>query len=122
MFKNSLFAGKHLISDFSNIKNTDLLNDCDKLKDICRQVCILNDFTILGELSHIFTPEGCSFIFLLSESHLSIHTYPERNHISFDLYTCRDYQNNDCYNNIITILKESLNCEDNSLILDRKFI
>ena len=121
MFNDSIFAGKHIISDLSNIKNISLLNDCEGLKKICREICSQNNFSILGELDYIFTPQGLSFIFLLSESHLSIHTYPERNHISFDLYTCRDYQNNEDYNNIIKLLKESLNCDDNTLIIDRKF-
>lgn len=121
MFKNSLIAGKHLISDFSNIKNTTLLNDCEKLKDMCRQLCLINDFTIIGELSHIFTPQGCSFIFLLTESHLSVHTYPERNHISFDLYTCREYDSDKEYQKIIELLKKELQSEDHSLIVNRQF-
>ena len=41
-------------------------------------------------MSHKFTSggEGVTGIFLLSESHLSYHTYPENNYISIDLYTC----------------------------------
>lgn len=121
MFNDSILAGKHLISDLYYIKNTSLLNDCEGLKSLCRDICVKFNFSILGELDYIFTPQGLSFIFLLSESHLSIHTYPERNHISFDLYTCREYENDDSYNNIIKLLKDSLECDDNSLILNRKF-
>jgi S-adenosylmethionine decarboxylase len=121
MFNDSILAGKHLISDLYYIKNTSLLNDCEGLKSLCRDICLKFNFSILGELDYIFTPQGLSFIFLLSESHLSIHTYPERNHISFDLYTCREYENDDSYNNIIKLLKDSLECDDNSLILNRKF-
>jgi len=121
MFNNSILAGKHLISDLYNIKNINLLNNCEELKSLCRDICIKYNFSILGELDYIFTPQGLSFIFLLSESHLSIHTYPERNHISFDLYTCKEYQNDDDYNNIIKSLKESLDCNDNTLIINRKF-
>ncbi len=121
MFNDSILAGKHIISDLYNINNTSLLNNCEGLKSLCRDICAKYNFSILGELDYIFTPQGLSFIFLLSESHLSIHTYPEKNHISFDLYTWKVYENNDCYNNIITELKKALDCEDNSLILDRKF-
>ncbi|WP_375685671.1 S-adenosylmethionine decarboxylase family protein, partial [Bartonella sp. TT110JLCBS] len=49
---------------------------------------------ILGFMSHKFTTDGqgVTGFFLLSESHLSFHTYPESNYISIDLYTCgQDY-------------------------------
>lgn len=121
MFQDSLIAGKHLICDFSNIKNTLLLNNCEDLKNLCRIICKNNDFTILGELDYIFTPQGLSFIFLLSESHLSVHTYPERNHLSFDLYTCREYKSDDEYNIIINYLKENLECDATVNIINRKF-
>jgi hypothetical protein len=32
MFINSIIAGKHIISDLYNIKNTNLLNNCEGLK------------------------------------------------------------------------------------------
>jgi S-adenosylmethionine decarboxylase len=78
-------------------------------------------FTILGELEHEFVPQGFSFIFLLSESHLSIHTFPERNHMSFDLYTCRQYENNDVYLKIYETLLVELGATSECQIIDRKF-
>jgi S-adenosylmethionine/arginine decarboxylase-like enzyme len=30
-------------------------------------------------------------------NNLSVHTFPERNHIAFDLYTCKHYDNNEVY-------------------------
>jgi len=95
MFENTDSCGKHLICDFKNISNIQLLNNKLDLKLLCKNLCIENNFTILGEIDHDFHPQGCSFVFLLSESHLSVHTFPERNHLSFDLYTCRQYDDND---------------------------
>jgi S-adenosylmethionine decarboxylase len=63
------------------------LNDCSELNKLLKELCNNYDFTILNETQHIFEPIGCSIIFLLSESHLSLHTFPERNYIAFDLYT-----------------------------------
>jgi S-adenosylmethionine decarboxylase len=97
MFDDTNSSGKHLICDFKNIENTKLLNDKLGLKLLCKNLCIENNFTIIGEIDHDFHPQGCSFILLLSESHLSIHTFPERNHIAFDLYTCKHYDNNEVY-------------------------
>jgi S-adenosylmethionine decarboxylase proenzyme len=122
MFQNALSAGKHLICDFKNIQNEELLQDKTKLMSLCREICTSNEFTILGELEHNFVPQGFSFIFLLSESHLSIHTFPERQHLSFDLYTCKQYETNDVYMHIYTRLNKEL-CASNSeyKIIDRHF-
>jgi S-adenosylmethionine decarboxylase len=35
-----------------------------------------------------FEPQGVTLLFLLTESHLSFHSYPERGFIAVDMYTC----------------------------------
>jgi S-adenosylmethionine decarboxylase len=85
---------------------------------------IENNYTILGEVDHEFHPQGCSFIFLLSESHLSVHTFPEKNHLAFDLYTCRQYESNNVYIEIYLKLCEKLgtSCQQSDYnIIDRYF-
>lgn len=37
---------------------------------------------------HKFTPHGKTMVWILSESHFIIHTYPEHNYLSIDCYTC----------------------------------
>jgi S-adenosylmethionine decarboxylase proenzyme len=125
MFEDTTISGKHLICDFKKIENTSLLNNKLDLKLLCRDVCIANNYTILGEIDHDFEPQGCSFIFLLSESHLSVHTFPEKNYISFDLYTCRQYEDNSVYINIYLELCEKLGTSSSQhsecKIIDRHF-
>jgi len=123
MFNNHESSGKHMVCDFKGIKNINLLNNCDELMNMLDEICIENDFQILGKLEHKFDPIGCSIIFLLSESHISIHTFPEKNHMSFDMYTCRQYENNAIYNNIYNGLLGKLEAEQNSVckIIDRYF-
>ena len=122
MFQDALSAGKHLICDFKNIQNDTLLNNKTSLQTLCKEICVNHDFTILGELEKEFIPQGFSFIFLLSESHLSIHTFPERQHLSFDLYTCRQYENNDVYMKIYETLNNKLNASNSDFkIIDRNF-
>lgn len=41
---------------------------------------------------HFFKPNGMTAIALLSESHASIHTYPEHKVVFVDLFTCGDTQ------------------------------
>jgi len=123
MFENYDSSGKHMICDFKGIENLELLNNITKLKTLMRDICKKNDFTILNEIDHQFVPIGCSILFLLSESHLSIHTFPERKHMSFDIYTCRQYDDNTVYNEIYNFLLDNLNCSLDSTcrIIDRYF-
>jgi S-adenosylmethionine decarboxylase len=124
MFEDTNTSGKHLICDFKKIENSKLLNDKLGLKLMCKNLCIENNFTIIGEVDHDFHPQGCSFVFLLSESHLSVHTFPEKNHMSFDLYTCRQYDNNDIYLSIFFDLCQKLNAKPEKCeykIIDRYF-
>lgn len=117
-------AGKHLICDFKHITNTKLLNSKLELKLMYKDLCIENNYTILGEIEYEFSPQGCSFVFLLSESHLSVHTFPERNHLAFDLYTCRQYQDNSVYVDIFLQLCKKLGTkaqESDYKIVDRAF-
>jgi S-adenosylmethionine decarboxylase len=115
-------SGKHLIGDIKNIKNEALIHDMDGLKKLLDTICEENQFTILHKVEHAFTPQGITILYLLSESHISIHTFPEKRYIAMDIYTCKDYENNDVYyriwNDLINLLRA-----DNSkfLIVDREF-
>jgi S-adenosylmethionine decarboxylase len=47
-------------------------------------------FCIKGECTYIFTPQGFTALFLLSESHFAIHTFPEENKTYLELSSCVD--------------------------------
>jgi len=44
--------------------------------------------TVLEISKHRFEPQGFTLVALLAESHMSFHTFPEKNIISFDFFTC----------------------------------
>lgn len=46
------------------------------------------DLKIVKKISHTFHPKGITLAFILSESHLLIHTWPEFGLIHIDLVTC----------------------------------
>jgi S-adenosylmethionine decarboxylase len=122
MFSNTQYSGKHLIIDIKNIKNQDIINNIDKLKKIMDSICEKYDFNVLQKIEHQFEPQGISIIYLLSESHITIHTFPEKKYIAFDLYTCREYPNNDVYNEIHNYIVEEFQCDlENPQIIDREF-
>lgn len=123
MFEDLKNAGKHLICDFKDIKNLILLNNLTKLKQLFKNICQEHNFIILGELEHSFEPQGISIVFLLSESHISLHTFPEKQFMSFDLYSCRQYENNDDYIKIFKSVVDELNASERSSlqIIERFF-
>ncbi len=73
-----IFNGVDLpkINDHTLIRNTSL----NLLKSA--------KFNVLHVMEHKFSPQGYTFVVLLSESHFAVHTYPEHKTIYFHLYSC----------------------------------
>ncbi len=46
-------------------------------------------FNVLHKTHHKFEPDGETILYILAESHVSIHTYPEHQYFSLDIYICR---------------------------------
>ena len=46
------------------------------------------EFNFLKESYHQFEPAGVTGVILLRESHISVHTWPERNFAAVDIFTC----------------------------------
>ena len=57
--------------------------------------------TIIKSFFHKFSPQGVSGIILISESHFSIHTWPEYKYASIDMFSCSNNFNLDLAINII---------------------
>jgi S-adenosylmethionine decarboxylase len=68
------------------------LADLDRLREVFDRVIRDLNLNVLGEIAwHQFDyPNGVSGLALLSESHLSCHTYPEFRAATFNLYCCRN--------------------------------
>ena len=45
-------------------------------------------FWVIGEIEHRFEPQGYTVLFLLGESHLAVHTFPEHNKMYIELSSC----------------------------------
>ena len=52
----------------------------------------ITGLTKLGQQFKQFDPIGVTGIILLSESHMSIHTWPEHNYAAIDIFSCRPLQ------------------------------
>lgn len=87
-----MISGKHIIIDVCNItdlKKIETINaNGNGIEPLMKKIIEVASLNVIGSLQHQFTPIGATMIYLLAESHLSIHTYPEKNYIAIDLYTC----------------------------------
>lgn len=81
--------GRHVAIDTWGVQ-FDLLNDAEFLKKEMIEAAEACGATVLSVQAKQFSPQGATVLVLLSESHLSIHTYPERGFAALDCYTCGD--------------------------------
>lgn len=81
------FTGQHVLAEMEGI-DADLLNDEPLLRDILVRVLDQAGATVLDVTSKRFEPQGVTVLALLSESHASLHTYPEIGSVFVDVFTC----------------------------------
>lgn len=86
--------GLHLTADLYNCRaQPDILVAADALARLCRESVAASQLTIVAEKFHKFPeyrgePGGVTGAVLLAESHLAIHTWPERDSVTLDVYVC----------------------------------
>ena len=95
------FAGTHLLLDLYNASQID---NIIHIEQAMRDVVVACGATLLHIHLHHFTPGGgVSGVAVLAESHISVHTWPERDYAAFDVFMCGDAQPE----NSIPILKRA---------------
>jgi S-adenosylmethionine decarboxylase len=81
------FTGKHLIASYKQCDHNALIN-MTSLSDAMKKAVIASGATILDSSEVEFSNNGFTMVILLSESHATIHTYPEYNACFVDIFTC----------------------------------
>ena len=80
------FAGRHLLFDCWNASN---LDDIELIERALRDAVLATQSTLLHIHLHHFTPDGgVSGVAVLAESHISVHTWPERDYAAIDVFMC----------------------------------
>lgn len=81
-------VGIHLLANIYHIPNKEsleYLTHGQRLLDrIVRNLCL----TVVAETGHQFSPVGYTYAYVLSESHFTIHTYPEHRSCYIDIFCC----------------------------------
>lgn len=83
------FRGMHLIASYSGC-DVDAIGDPNALVLVMKEAVQKCGANILDSSSYTFDGGGMTMVILLSESHASIHTYPEHGACFVDLFTCGD--------------------------------
>jgi len=81
--------GLHLTADLDGCSTTAAMTDPQTLRSVCIDAVQAVGLTPVGELFHRFpAPGGVTGVVLLAESHLAVHTWPERSAVTLDAYVC----------------------------------
>lgn len=62
----------------------------DALLMACEAAIQSSKMSVVAQTTKKFSPAGVTSVWILEESHFTIHTYPEHRYISVDCYTCGD--------------------------------
>src|SRR3989344_6021413 len=87
----------------------EFFNDNFLLRTIFLKALSKDKFNILDISEKAFDPKGYTIMALLSESHATIHTFPEHSSMVFHIYTCRGENDG---RKTFAFLKQSLKPED----------
>lgn len=82
------FKGTHYVAAYIGCEH---LEDNHYVMEGFLKAASSSGATILKHSMHEFEPHGITAVCLLSESHASIHTYPEEKSVFVDLFTCGDH-------------------------------
>jgi S-adenosylmethionine decarboxylase len=64
------------------------IQNADFLEETLQTAVKKSESTEIGRIFHRFSPHGVSGVILISESHFSLHTWPEYGYVAIDLFTC----------------------------------
>ena len=79
--------GYHYIIEASGC-DPKIIADANTLKRILLESAKVGEMDVRTVYFYKFSPQGVSGLIVVSESHISIHTWPEKGYAAIDVYTC----------------------------------
>ncbi len=80
--------GLHIIAEFHGV-DPEILDNKELLEKVFIEAAEYAGSNVLGAVFHKFNPHGVTGIVAISESHISIHTWPEFGYAAIDAFSCR---------------------------------
>ncbi|ADC48727.1 MULTISPECIES: adenosylmethionine decarboxylase [Alkalihalophilus] len=81
--------GRHVIAELWGC-NIEKLNNMSFIEQTFVDAALKAGAEVREVAFHKFAPHGVSGVVIISESHLTIHSFPEHGYASIDVYTCGD--------------------------------
>ena len=78
--------GRHVIIELWGC--SEAINDAEIVKAAMLDAVRAANANLLNIYVHKFSPQGVTGVAVLSESHLSVHTWPEHGYVAADVFTC----------------------------------
>lgn len=63
-------------------------NSLDWIKTKIASLISKLDIKVFKRVEHLFQPQGISLLYIISSSHMAVHTWPENSYIHIELLTC----------------------------------
>lgn len=91
--------GLHILAELHHCRCApELLRHAPGIRRLCLEACAAAGLTVVAEVFHEFgspaQPAGATGAVVLAESHLAIHTWPELNAVTLDIYVCNFSRDN----------------------------
>lgn len=111
--------GTHVIATLKT-SNQAKTNDYTGFKKLADRMIAAFSLNKLGEVYHNFAPQGFTAVVCLSESHISIHTWPEHDLVNLDIYLSNHERSND--ETVDRIFKEVVSFYDATIESEQRII
>ncbi|MEM5812931.1 MAG: adenosylmethionine decarboxylase [Candidatus Aenigmatarchaeota archaeon] len=85
--KERVNVGKHIVADLYGVKQ-ELIAKKEKVMEVMESAARFAGMKKIKSYYKQFKPWGVTGIVLISESHISIHTWPEYNLVNLDIFSC----------------------------------
>lgn len=85
----NLILGRHVLVEAFEC-DSDYLNDEERIRQILTEAAKVAKTELRDLMVETFTPYGITAVAIVSESHLSVHTWPELGYAAIDVFTCGD--------------------------------
>jgi S-adenosylmethionine decarboxylase len=88
--------GLHVMGDLYDVTcDNEFMLNADLLREHCLKLVKDAGLSSVGEFFHQFGGDGgVTGMVVLAESHMSLHTWPEKNYVTVDVYVCSYSQDN----------------------------
>jgi S-adenosylmethionine decarboxylase proenzyme len=106
------FIGKQYVVIFEKCSD-EFISDPTRVTSDIYEAAVTSGLTVLNSLEHHFEPQGLTYVLLLSQSHLIVHTWPEYKTLILDLYVCTEYFDFECFIEKVAKISQAEDIEKN---------